>query len=40
MLEDALGMAVSLTFGKQGGELRIKYQTLDQLDALCLRLRG
>ena len=40
MLEDALGMSVNLSFGKQGGELRIKYNTLDQLDALCYRLRG
>ena len=40
MLEDALGMSVQLTFGKNGGELKIKYQTLDQLDALCYRLRG
>ena len=40
MLEDALGMSVNLTFGKSGGELRIKYKTLDQLDALCYRLRG
>ena len=40
MLEDALGLSVHLSFGKQGGEVRIKYSTLDQLDALCLRLRG
>ena len=40
MLEDKLGMTVNLTFGKNGGEVRIRYQTLDQLDALCYRLRG
>lgn len=40
MLEDKLGMTVNLTFGKHGGEVRIRYQTLDQLDALCYRLRG
>ena len=40
MLEDNLGMTVNLTFGKNGGEVRIRYQTLDQLDALCYRLRG
>ncbi len=40
MLEDALGMTVTLTFGKQGGDLRIHYKTLDQLDSLCYKLRG
>jgi ParB family chromosome partitioning protein len=38
-LEDVLGLAVSIEHKGAGGELRIKYKTLDQLDALCRRLR-
>lgn len=37
-LERLLGLAVTITHGKQGGELKIKYTTLDQLDAVCRRL--
>jgi len=38
-LEDVLGMVVSISHGARGGELRIKYKTLDQLDTICRRLR-
>ncbi|MEY4091777.1 MAG: hypothetical protein RLZZ496_959 [Pseudomonadota bacterium] len=39
-LEDVLGLGVSIMHGARGGELRIKYRTLEQLDDICLRLRG
>jgi ParB family chromosome partitioning protein len=38
-LEDVLGMGVSIQHGVRGGELRIKYRTLEQLDSVCRRLR-
>lgn len=38
-LEDVLGLVVSIEHGPKGGELRLKYKTLDQLDDLCRRLR-
>ena len=38
-LEDVLGLHVSIEHGPKGGELRLKYSTLDQLDDLCRRLR-
>jgi ParB family chromosome partitioning protein len=38
-LEDVLGLAVAIEHRGSGGELRIKYKSLDQLDALCRRLR-
>jgi ParB family chromosome partitioning protein len=37
-LEDVLGLAVAIQHKAKGGELRIKYRTLEQLDALCRRL--
>jgi ParB family chromosome partitioning protein len=37
-LQDVLGLTVSIDHKGQGGELRIKYKTLDQLDSLCRRL--
>lgn len=37
-LETLLGLTVTITHGKSGGELKIKYTTLDQLDAVCRRL--
>jgi ParB family chromosome partitioning protein len=37
-LQDVLGLTVSIDHKGQGGELRIKYKTLDQLDGLCRRL--
>jgi ParB family chromosome partitioning protein len=39
-LEDVLGLKVAIDHKGQGGELRIRYATLDQLDALCRRLKG
>lgn len=40
-LEEVLGLAVSVEHKAQGGgEVRIRYKTLEQLDALCRRLRG
>jgi ParB family chromosome partitioning protein len=38
-LEDVLGLTVAIEHKGAGGELRIKYKSLDQLDALCRRLR-
>ena len=37
-LTDALGLAVQLVFRDGKGELRIRYDSLDQLDELCQRL--
>ncbi|MBQ0823581.1 ParB/RepB/Spo0J family partition protein [Microvirga terrae] len=37
-LQDVLGLTVSIDHKGKGGELRIKYKTLDQLDGLCRRL--
>ncbi|WP_114186743.1 ParB/RepB/Spo0J family partition protein [Microvirga aerophila] len=37
-LQDVLGLTVSIDHKGQGGELRIRYKTLDQLDGLCRRL--
>jgi ParB family chromosome partitioning protein len=39
-LEDVLGLAVSIEHKGQGGELRIRYGTLEQLDGLCRRLNA
>jgi ParB family chromosome partitioning protein len=38
MLADALGLSVSINHRGEGGELRIRYTTLEQLDSLCRRL--
>ena len=37
-LADALGLAVQLVYNDGKGELRIRYETLDQLDDICQRL--
>jgi len=37
-LSDALGLTVAVAHRGQGGELRIRYKTLEQLDALIRRL--
>jgi ParB family transcriptional regulator, chromosome partitioning protein len=37
-LEDVLGLAVSIRHKAQGGEISIKYKSLEQLDGLCRRL--
>jgi len=39
-LEDVLGLAVSIEHKGDGGELRIRYGTLEQLDGLCRRLNA
>jgi ParB family transcriptional regulator, chromosome partitioning protein len=38
-LEDVLGLKISIEHRGKGGELRIRYGTLDQLDGLCRRLK-
>ena len=35
ILSDALGMRVNIQHSLEGGEVRVAYKTLDQLDALC-----
>ena len=37
-LEDVLGLGVAIQHKAKGGEIRIKYKTLEQLDGLCRRL--
>ena len=37
-LERALGLSVDIKHGAKGGELRIKYRELEQLDDVCRRL--
>jgi ParB family chromosome partitioning protein len=39
-LSDALGLIVQIKHKGEKGELAIRYKTLDQLDALCRRLRS
>ena len=40
-LSEALGLVVTITDkAGQGGELKVSYRTLEQLDDLCRRLRG
>jgi ParB family chromosome partitioning protein len=39
-LEDVLGLQVSIEHKGDGGELRIRYGTLEQLDGLCRRLNA
>lgn len=40
VLADVLGLPVSIDHRDQGGSLKIGYRSLEQLDALCRRLRG
>jgi len=37
-LESVLGLPVVIRHGAQGGELRIRYQTVEQLDSICKSL--
>jgi ParB family chromosome partitioning protein len=37
-LTDSLGLAVEINHRASGGDVRIRYKTLEQLDALCRRL--
>ncbi len=39
-LSDALGLAVVISHKPGGGEMRIRYKTLEQLDDVCRRLRA
>ena len=39
-LSDVLGLSVSLAHSERGGRVEIRYRTLEQLDALCLKLTG
>jgi ParB family chromosome partitioning protein len=38
-LEQVLGLSVTIDHRGQGGEVRIRYKTLEQLDSLCQRLQ-
>lgn len=40
LLSDATGLKVVLSHKEKGGEVRIAYTSLDQLDELCRRLKG
>ena len=40
LLTDQLGLRVEIAHGQSGGELKVRYKTLDQLDSLCHRLQG
>lgn len=39
-IEDVIGLNVAIEHGARGGEIRIRYATLEQLDGLCRRLRS
>lgn len=39
-LADALGLVVTLASKREGGELRINYKTIDQLDSVCRKLKA
>lgn len=39
-LSDVTGLKVTIAHGNKGGEVRIAYRTLEQLDGLCRRLQG
>ena len=39
-LADVLGLDVAIKYGPKGGDVRISYRTLEQLDDICRRLRG
>jgi ParB family chromosome partitioning protein len=39
-LTDLVGLVVTIDHGSRGGEVKIKYTTLEQLDDVCRRLRG
>jgi ParB family chromosome partitioning protein len=38
-LQDVLGLSVSIEHKGQGGDLKIRYKSLEQLDGLCRRLK-
>jgi ParB family chromosome partitioning protein len=39
-LEEVLGLTVRIKHSGEGGEVAIRYRSLEQLDSLCRRLRG
>jgi ParB family chromosome partitioning protein len=39
-LSDALGLKVQIDHRGDGGEVRVRYKSLEQLDELCRRLKG
>lgn len=39
-LSDVTGLKVTIDHGRKGGEVKIGYKTLEQLDDLCRRLQG
>ena len=40
ILEDLLGMTVLISHSDRGGEIKIKYRTIEQLEAVCRRLQN
>lgn len=40
LLSDYIGMKVTIKHGKKGGDLKIHYSSLDQLDDICRRLQS
>jgi len=40
LLSDVTGMRVAIAHKAKGGEIRIAYRTLEQLDDLCRRLKA
>ena len=39
-LSDMLGLNVAIAHGDKGGRMEIRYSTLEQLDAICMKLAG
>jgi ParB family chromosome partitioning protein len=39
LMTDTLGMIVAIDHKGKGGELRVSYRSLEQLDELCRRLK-
>jgi len=40
LLSDSMGMRVMVNHKNRGGELRIQYRSLEQLDEICRRIKG
>ncbi|WP_375624824.1 MULTISPECIES: ParB/RepB/Spo0J family partition protein [unclassified Bartonella] len=40
LLADVIGMKVTIRHGKKGGDLKIRYSSLEQLDDICQRLQN
>lgn len=40
LLADVIGMKVAIKHGKKGGDLKIRYSSLEQLDDICRRLQN